>query len=315
MPITDQGPASAFDGPPRAKQLREALRLARPSPECLLYALLDGARIPKLWVMLRELKVAHACLFRESPKENLTRVAPFLAGFDAADDFVLWLAMQDAALEAALFLFAVATPGELYKHLRRFLLVLDSAGKENYLRFYDPRVLRPFVASSTDAEKQQFFGPVRRFLAYDAEASDAAGKLLLARWDAPSQIPAAGEVRAPSATDKFRLSRQQEAGFDRDCTERYDKRCLAFLRQRHSSQLEKTTDAGLRALVNEAKELGPKLGLPSGRDVAIIAELLVLGFPSEMRRKLEGMALKDRPRAIQLLRDRLMTNQRDAVSA
>jgi hypothetical protein len=34
-----------------------------------------------------------------------------------------------------------------------------------------------------------------------------------------------------------------------------------------------------------------------------------------MRRKLEGMALKDRPRAIQLLRDRLMTNQRDAVSA
>jgi len=70
MPTTEPGAPSGFDGPPRAKQLREALRLSRPSPECGLYALLDGARIPKLWVMLRELKVAHACLFRESPKKT-----------------------------------------------------------------------------------------------------------------------------------------------------------------------------------------------------------------------------------------------------
>ena len=308
MPTTD-GPTPRSDEPHRAKQLREALRLARPSPECGLYALLDGARIPKLWVMLRELKVGHGSLFRESPNENLTRVAPFLARLDAGDDLILWLAMQDTTLEATLFLFALATPAELYKHLRRFLLVLDSEGKENYLRFYDPRVLHPFLASSTDAEKQQFFGPVRRFLAYDAESSDAAGKLLMSQWDAPASVPAAGDVRPPSATDKFRLSRRQEAEFDRDCAERYDRRCINFLRQRYSSRLEEATDAGLRALVNEAKQLGPKLGLPSGRDVGIVAELLVLGFPSEMRRKIEGIALKDRSRAIQLLRDRLMANQ------
>jgi hypothetical protein len=315
MPITEPTLALGPGELPRERELRQALHLARPDPDCGLYALLDGARIPKLWVMLRELRVEHACLLRESPNENLTHVAPLLARFDVDGDLVLWLAMQNTALEATLFLFASATPGELYRHLRRFLLVLDAAGKENYLRFYDPRVLRPFVESSTDAEKRPFFGPIHRFLAYDAERSEAAGEFLFARWDAPAPGHATGEVRPPSATDKFRLSQQQERAFDVDCMERYDRRCVDFLRQRYAPQLEKTTDEALRALVNQAKQLGPKLGLPSGRDVAIIAELLVLGFPFEMRQKIEGMALKDRPRAIQLLRDRMMTNQPAAVSA
>ena len=62
-------------------------------------------------------------------------------------------------------------------------------------------------------------------------------------------------------------------------------------------------------MVDEAKQLSPKLGLPSGRDVAITAELLVLGFPAEMRQKIESVTLKDRPGALQLLRDRMMAQQ------
>jgi len=314
MPTTDPGPASVPELP-RIQQLRHALRLARPNSNCELYVLLDGARIPKLWVMLRELKVEHGCLFRESPTENLTRVAPFFARADAASDLVLWLALQDSALEAALFLFSEATPGTLYKHLRRFLLVLDTEGAENYLRFYDPRVLRPFIASSAHAEKRQFFGPIHRFSAYDAEASEAVGELVLSQWDPTPAAPDAGEVRPPSATDMFRLSKQHEAAFDQDCMERYDKRCRAYLRQRYSHRLGKATDADLQALLDQAKHLSPKLGLPSGRDVAITAELLVLGFPSEMRQKIESIALKDRPRALQLLRDRLIANQANSASA
>jgi hypothetical protein len=311
MPTTD-----AAAGPidvPRARELSEALQQARPSPDCKLYVLLDGARIPKLWVMLRELRVEHKCLFRQSPNENLTHVAPFLARFDDAGNLILWLAMQNSALEAAVVLYSSSRSGELFRHLRRFLLVLDTAGKENYLRFYDPRVLRPFLESSTSAGKQQFAGPVSRFLACDAAASDAAGKIVLVHWDVPRD--ASATLPPPSATDKFRLSKQHESAFDRDCMERYDRRCAEFLRQRYSRQLAKTNDAALRALVHQAKELGPKLGLPSGRDIAILAELLALGFSPEMRRNIETAAPKDRPETVRLLRDRLILDPAAAAGA
>jgi len=314
MPTTDPGPALLGDEPPRAQQLRKALRAACPDPGCGAYVLLDGARIAKLWAILRELKVEHGCLFRESPNENLTRVAPFMARADFAGDLLLWLAIDDVPLEAALFLFTEASPGALYKHLRRFLMVRDTEDAENYLRFYDPRVLRPFIASSTEAEKRRFFGPIRRFLAYDAEASETAGELVLSHWDPPPPAPDTAEVRPPSATDMFRLSQQHLTTFERDCMERYDKRCVALLRQRYSYRLGKASDADIRALLDEAKQLSPKLGLASGRDVAITAELLVLGFPSAIRQQIERVALQDRPRALQLLRDRLMLQQLEALS-
>jgi hypothetical protein len=315
MPTTDPGLAPTPGELPRAQQLRQALRSASPAPGCGSYVLLDGARIPKLWVILRELKVEHGCLFRESPNENLTRVAPFMAKADPDGDLMLWMALQDPSLEAALFLFTEATPGALYKHLRRFLLVRDTEGSENYLRFYDPRVLQPFFASSTDAERRQFFGPIRRLLAYDPEASEAADKIVLRQWNPPLPAAKAAEARPPSATDMFRLSTQHETVFDKDCMERYDKRCIKFLRQRYGHRLGKATDADIQAVVDEAKQLSPKLGLPSGRDVAITAELLVLGFPAEMRQKIESVTLKDRPGALQLLRDRMMAQQLEPSSS
>ncbi|HUJ23718.1 MAG TPA: DUF4123 domain-containing protein [Bryobacteraceae bacterium] len=298
MPTTD-----VLSGdPPSVNQLRAALGAACGNHQ--LFVLLDGARIPKLWVMLRELKAPHWCLFRESPKENLAHVAPFLAHCEIAGDLIFWLGIQEQALEAALFIVVGAGVQDLYRHLRRFLLVLNSAGQENYLRFYDPRVLQPFLASSTPAEKQQFFGPVRSFLAYDADASLAAGAFLLRQWPVPQTAPE-GSTRPPSAIAKFQLSKEHEAEFSRDTMERYDQRCAAFLRHRYSGQLAGKTEAELRALVDRAKELGPALNLTSGRDVTVVAELLVLGLNPDMKNKLENIALRDRPRAARLLRDRL----------
>ena len=137
------------------------------------------------------------------------------------------MALQDPWVAGGCaFSFTEATPGALYKHLRRFLLVRDTEGSENDLRFDDPRVLQPFFASSSDAERRQFFGPIRRLLAYDPEASEAADKIVLRQWNPPLPAAEAAEARPPSATDMFRLSKQHETVFDKDCMERYDKRCI-----------------------------------------------------------------------------------------
>lgn len=290
---------------PPVSQLRSALSAACRSDDRGLFVLLDGARVPGLAAILRELRVPHWCLFRESPKENLAHLAPFLAHCQIQGDLPFWLATDEPALEGALFAVAGGGVEELYRHLRRFLLVVDSAGKENYLRFYDPRVLQPFLASSTEAEKRQFFGPIQSFLAHDAEASQTGGSAVLREWRAPRAMPAESPAHPPSATSKFRLSRAHEAEFSRDSMERYDRRCTGFLRSRYSGALAGKTDADVSDLIREAKTLGPALGLPSGRDIAIVSELLVLGFSPEMRSKVLQIPHRDRPRAIQLLRDRL----------
>lgn len=304
-----------LDDLPAAARLREALQTVSGNDDQSLFVLLDGARIPKLWILLRELKIEHRCLFREHPRENLVRVAPFLARCELRGDLLLWLALQEQALDSALFMAVGAGIDEIFTHLRRFLLVVNSAGKQNYLRFYDPRVLRPFLNSSTPAEKQQFFGPIRYFASYDAARSEEAGKLMLQEWRFLPQISADAGNRPSSATDKFRLSKDHESEFARDSMERYDRRCAAFLREEYTRELANADDDGLRVLVNEAKKLGPALGLTSGRDVAVVAELLVLGLTPEMKSDLAGVALKDRPRGAQLLRDRLISRRMAALGA
>jgi len=300
MPTTDP----AADDLPRARELRSALRDVLSNGDAGLFVIIDAARVSTLWALLRELKVEHWCLFRESPKENLKRVAPFLARCETAGDLPLWLSITDPALEAALFVATDAPVNALYNHLRRFLLILDSAGRPNYLRFYDPRVLQPFLAASTEAERRQFFGPIRAFAAYHAPRSESEGKIVLQRWARPeTEGPA---PPAPSAVHKFQLSPRHEAEFDRDGMERYDRRCAAFLRARYGFKLEGVSDAELGQLINHAKSLGPAIGLASGRDIATVAELLILGFTGEMQGQIANMPAADRSRAVQVLRDYLI---------
>jgi hypothetical protein len=53
---------------------------------------------------------------------------------------------------------------DLQRHFRRFLRVQDESGKTLIFRYYDPRVLRPYLPTCTPAELQTVFGPVTRFV-------------------------------------------------------------------------------------------------------------------------------------------------------
>jgi hypothetical protein len=56
-------------------------------------------------------------------------------------------------------------------HLRHFLMVEIEGGKPVYFRFYDPRVLRVYLPTCTDQERQQFFGPLANYLMEGEEKS------------------------------------------------------------------------------------------------------------------------------------------------
>jgi hypothetical protein len=49
--------------------------------------------------------------------------------------------------------------------LRHFLIVHTSDGKAYYFRYYDPRVLRPYLPTCTAGELTEFFGPIQTWIA------------------------------------------------------------------------------------------------------------------------------------------------------
>ncbi|MFN7939873.1 MAG: DUF4123 domain-containing protein, partial [Bryobacteraceae bacterium] len=54
-------------------------------------------------------------------------------------------------------------PMSLYTHLASFLLVELPGNKKRAFRYYDPRLLKAFLQSSTADQLRTFFGPIRGF--------------------------------------------------------------------------------------------------------------------------------------------------------
>jgi hypothetical protein len=288
-----------FTGHLRAK-LSEACS-GRPQT---LYAMIDGARVPKLWVTLQELEIEHVPLFRESPTEDIIHVTPFLVRVDPAGLMPVWFTMEQIALEAALFLTAEAGLQELLTHFRRYLLIRDTAGKSVYFRFYDARVLPTFLDAATPAEARGFFGAARQFFVWDPAGGTKESQVAFRGWSLPPEAQALPLPTPPDVHHPFQLRPEMEGAFSEAAVESYDRRCVAYLRERHGARLDGTGDEELRALVNRAKQTGSEIGLPSGRDATCLAELLVLGFADDMKRRLLDTPPKDRSRELEQMRDR-----------
>jgi hypothetical protein len=104
------------------------------------------------------------CLYSGAFGASLAEVAPHLTTFDPQGDFANWLfARWDR--NYGILLQTTASFDELRKHLKKFLVVKDPAGRRLRFRFYDPRILRVFLPMCTRAELKEFFGPVACYYA------------------------------------------------------------------------------------------------------------------------------------------------------
>ncbi len=291
--------------PPPTHALRAALSALCGHDDGRLFALLDGARIPDLSVMLRELGVPALGLYRAGAAEDLGHVMPSIARVPLAGPLPLWLTIGNELLESAVFLVAPATLEELQTHFRRLLLVLDPRGARNYLRFYDARVLPPLLEGSTDGERVQLFGPVEAFFVLERWAPDGTPGFRELRR--PRSAPP--DVRPPSATAPFRISERHEAVLSRDAVARYDARCVAWLREQFPGPLEGRVDADLAQIVARARTLGPQLGLEAGRDVTTLAEAIALGFGTDAEAEIRRAPGPERRAVLEGVRDRLAKEQ------
>lgn len=262
-----------------------------------LFVLLDAARVKGLPALLKALQVPHCNLFRGNEEIELAHVAPYLASLALDGDLQRWLEITPEAFAAALLLVSDADLDALRTHFRRFLLALDSTGAERYFRLYDPRVLEPLLVASSPAESLQIFGPVQAFYARAADDELLSAQPALKAWVSPRRR---GETAAapPDAKQKFQLSPEHEAAFSRVLAERYQKKCLAWLRKVYPARLEDTTDDELRGMLGRAKKLGDRLGIVTGRDLTALAEVLVVKSADEVRERLEAAPPERRGKAL-----------------
>lgn len=140
--------------------------------DCHVYAVLDGASVPKLPQALWKHEPEHVCLYRGELQPDLAATAPYLVKLEALAPFAQWVLTQGWGNHWGIFALAPqAVPfRELRKHFRTFLMVNDPEGKSIYFRYYDPRVLLAYVPTCNAEDLKIIFGPLN---AYCVESKDA----------------------------------------------------------------------------------------------------------------------------------------------
>lgn len=123
-----------------------------------IYAILDGAREPKILELLGESGEDYLSLYQGKAGKELADVAPYLVDLSAKSPLLRTLITSGWDQSWGIFLISDEDFNSVRSHFRHFLMVLDEDGKELYFRFYDPRVLRVFLPTCTVEEAQTFFG-------------------------------------------------------------------------------------------------------------------------------------------------------------
>jgi hypothetical protein len=138
-----------------------------------LYALLDAARDPAVLDTIAVNEAVYYSLYDGPEGEKLEDVAPYLVQLHARSPLTEALVRQHWGKSFGVFVHALADFKTLRRHFRRFLMVEDPQQKRMYFRFYDPRVLRPFLPECNGAEALEFFGPVSQFVVESEEQGNA----------------------------------------------------------------------------------------------------------------------------------------------
>jgi hypothetical protein len=157
---------------PANDRAAEAMRLLTPR-EGDAYAIVDAARAGRVLRLLKSTNLEHRILYEGQVDPLIAEVAPYLVRLPRGSQEARRLV--DAAWGNAwgVFLSSKADLEPLRRHLRNFLTVQTEKKKKFLFRFYDPRVLRPYLPSCTELELQTFFGPIDQYV-IEAEDPDQA---------------------------------------------------------------------------------------------------------------------------------------------
>ncbi|MCU0122280.1 DUF4123 domain-containing protein [Pseudomonas sp. B2M1-30] len=130
------------------------------------YALLDGARDPRIEPLVRTSGAEFSCLYAGKLSTELSAAAPYLLHLDPQQPYTRLVLEQGWGQSWGCFAVAPThvTFDELRSHFRTLLRVQGPDGNLLVFRFYDPRVLRVYLPTCTTEERLAVFGPATRLV-------------------------------------------------------------------------------------------------------------------------------------------------------
>jgi uncharacterized protein DUF4123 len=132
--------------------------------DAAVYAVLDGASIPKLLGTLHEQKPEFCCLYPGELKPDMAAVAPYLVRLESGKAFTEQILKEGWGAHWGVLIVSGGDLRALRDHFREFHKVELPDQRTVIFRYYDPRVLRIFLPVCNEPELTQFFGPVKRFV-------------------------------------------------------------------------------------------------------------------------------------------------------
>jgi hypothetical protein len=171
--------AAAVRADPKAKQraircLWQLDRMPGARRQAYLYAILDAARDERIYPGLRRLAATEEilCLYQGRAATEMATVAPYLVCLGTTDRVFDWIWEEGWGQSWGIFLWSLVSPEPLRAHFRRLTMVQTEEGQRLLFRFYDPRVLQPFLEVCDEATREHdIFGPVERYAAEEGCAT------------------------------------------------------------------------------------------------------------------------------------------------
>ncbi len=192
---SNPGAALRNDAAARARAIRHLWQLSgQPGQhrQAYLYAIIDAARDERIYPALRQLaaKEEIVSLYQGPSARELAAVAPYLVCLGTSDRVFDWLWKDGWGQDWGIFLWSLVSTSTMRDHFRRLTMVRTEANKRLLFRFYDPRVLRPFLPTCDAAQLREMFGTVvSRFMVPSSDGTSVdvfrtnAGQLLTSRFD------------------------------------------------------------------------------------------------------------------------------------
>lgn len=128
------------------------------------YAVLDACNQPLVIDKSEELgDIASVCLYGGKAREQFRLIAPYLFRLD--QELLQWI-LDGIAMQPWWGILLLGPPAlsEVRQQLLRYLKVQDYNRQSLYFRFYDPRILPPFLQACSSTEICDFFGPIQSFI-------------------------------------------------------------------------------------------------------------------------------------------------------
>jgi len=236
--------------------LRDRLWASARRPDAPIYAVLDGARDERIYSMICDSRAPWQSLYDGPLPDVVAAAAPHLVQLARDDYFSSDLIAHGFGNCWGIFVECAAPFEEVRRHLRRFLRVRDPDGERLLFRFYDPRILRVFLATCTAEQLATFFGPAVRF------AVEGPG-LAFTDFAPPADRTAAIE---PPGVELFAIRREQLAAFSQLAEEIFVERAAESVAREWPHEHARLGDDGARALVRHGIGRARAHGLRTERD-------------------------------------------------